>query len=124
MTPGEYLIDDGEIELNVGRERVILTVANTGDRPVQVGSHYHFYETNLALEFAREGDVGAEAKPRRGRRAQLAPRPGGDRPRPELMGTDGLRLRGDRGRRGRAARGVAAAGAQRELALGARARAE
>ncbi len=54
MIPGEYLIKDGEIELNVGRETVTLDVANTGDRPIQVGSHYHFYETNPALEFDRE----------------------------------------------------------------------
>jgi urease subunit beta len=53
MKPGEYFIDDGEIELNVGRKSVTLTVANTGDRPVQVGSHYHFYETNEALRFDR-----------------------------------------------------------------------
>jgi urease beta subunit len=53
MTPGEFLIDDGEIELNVGRERITLSVANTGDRPVQVGSHYHFAEANPALAFDR-----------------------------------------------------------------------
>jgi urease subunit beta len=58
MTPGEYLIDDGEIELNAGRDRVTLSVANTGDRPVQVGSHYHFFETNLALEFDRDAARG------------------------------------------------------------------
>ena len=54
MKPGEYFIDEGEIELNAGRETVSVSVANTGDRPIQVGSHYHFYETNLALEFERE----------------------------------------------------------------------
>lgn len=53
MIPGEYRIKDGEIELNVGRETVTLEVANTGDRPIQVGSHYHFFETNPALEFDR-----------------------------------------------------------------------
>jgi len=53
MIPGEYLIKDGEIELNTGRETVTLEVANTGDRPIQVGSHYHFFETNAALEFDR-----------------------------------------------------------------------
>ncbi len=53
MIPGEYKIKDGEIELNVGRETVTLEVANTGDRPIQVGSHYHFFETNPALEFDR-----------------------------------------------------------------------
>ncbi len=54
MIPGEIIAVDGEIELNEGRDTVILSVANTGDRPVQVGSHYHFYETNPALEFDRE----------------------------------------------------------------------
>ena len=51
--PGEYLIDDGEIALNVGREKLTLAVANTGDRPIQIGSHYHFAETNTALHFDR-----------------------------------------------------------------------
>ncbi|WP_321814324.1 MULTISPECIES: urease subunit beta [unclassified Paraburkholderia] len=54
MIPGEMLIDDGEIELNVGRKTVTVTVANTGDRPVQIGSHFHFYEVNDALAFDRE----------------------------------------------------------------------
>ncbi|MEL7538317.1 MAG: urease subunit beta [Pseudomonadota bacterium] len=53
MIPGEYFIDDGDIELNAGRETTELVVANTGDRPIQVGSHYHFAETNPALEFDR-----------------------------------------------------------------------
>lgn len=54
MIPGEVVAAEGEIELNAGRETVTLSVANTGDRPIQVGSHYHFYETNPALEFDRE----------------------------------------------------------------------
>ncbi len=54
MIPGEVFPAEGELELNAGRETVTLEVANTGDRPVQVGSHYHFYETNAALEFERE----------------------------------------------------------------------
>ncbi len=53
MIPGELFIQDGEIELNAGRETVTLPVANTGDRPIQVGSHYHFFETNPALAFDR-----------------------------------------------------------------------
>jgi urease subunit beta len=53
MIPGEYFIEEGEIELNQGRKGVTLTVANTGDRPIQVGSHYHFFETNPALKFDR-----------------------------------------------------------------------
>ena len=54
MIPGELFPAAGEIELNAGRATVTLTVANTGDRPIQVGSHYHFYETNRALQFERE----------------------------------------------------------------------
>ena len=53
MIPGEYQIQDGEIELNAGRRTLTLSVANTGDRPIQVGSHYHFFETNDALAFDR-----------------------------------------------------------------------
>jgi len=58
MTPGELLVDDGEIELNAGRSRITLTVRNTGDRPIQVGSHYHFAETNAALDFDRDAARG------------------------------------------------------------------
>jgi len=54
MKPGEIATAAGSIELNAGRDRISVTVSNTGDRPVQVGSHYHFYETNPALEFDRE----------------------------------------------------------------------
>ena len=54
MIPGEYAIREGRLTLNEGRKKVTLTVANLGDRPIQVGSHYHFYETNSALEFDRE----------------------------------------------------------------------
>jgi urease subunit beta len=53
MIPGELFIQDGEIELNAGRKTVTLTVANTGDRPIQVGSHFHFFEVNRALRFDR-----------------------------------------------------------------------
>jgi len=53
MIPGELFIKDGEIELNKGRRGATLTVANSGDRPIQVGSHYHFFETNPALKFDR-----------------------------------------------------------------------
>jgi urease subunit beta len=53
MIPGEIDTLDGELELNVGRSTLTITVANTGDRPIQVGSHYHFAETNLALDFDR-----------------------------------------------------------------------
>ena len=53
MIPGELLVDDGDMELNAGRGSLSLVVANTGDRPIQVGSHYHFAETNAALDFDR-----------------------------------------------------------------------
>jgi urease subunit beta len=52
--PGEILVKHGEIELNAGRKSVTLSVSNTGDRPIQVGSHYHFFETNPALKFDRK----------------------------------------------------------------------
>ena len=58
MIPGEVIAAEGEIVLNVGRETLTLNVANTGDRPIQVGSHYHFYETNSALDFDRESSKG------------------------------------------------------------------
>ncbi|NET24899.1 urease subunit beta [Okeania sp. SIO1I7] len=54
MIPGEMIIQEGEIELNSGRPTVKLLIANTGDRPIQVGSHFHFYEVNDALSFDRE----------------------------------------------------------------------
>jgi urease subunit beta len=54
MIAGEMFIKDGDIELNKGRKTLTLTVANTGDRPIQVGSHYHFFETNPALKFDRK----------------------------------------------------------------------
>ena len=53
MIPGEVVVADGDVELNAGRPRTALRVANTGDRPIQVGSHYHFAETNPALRFDR-----------------------------------------------------------------------
>ncbi|MEM6835844.1 MAG: urease subunit beta [Cyanobacteria bacterium P01_C01_bin.120] len=54
MIPGELLPAEGDIELNAGRETVTLTVANSGDRPIQVGSHFHFFEVNTALQFERD----------------------------------------------------------------------
>jgi urease subunit beta len=53
MIPGEIKTDEGIIEFNVGREKITVTVANSGDRPIQIGSHYHFYEVNPALKFDR-----------------------------------------------------------------------
>ena len=58
MIPGEYFIEDGSIELNKGRQTITLDVANSGDRPIQVGSHYHFFETNDALMFERADSRG------------------------------------------------------------------
>lgn len=58
MIPGEVIAATGDIELNIGRQTLILSVANTGDRPIQVGSHYHFYETNSTLEFERQQSKG------------------------------------------------------------------
>jgi urease subunit beta len=58
MIPGEIIPADGDIELNVGRAVVSVLVANTGDRPIQVGSHYHFFETNPALQFDRAATRG------------------------------------------------------------------
>ena len=58
MIPGEYKIKDEDIEINVNRKTLTLTIANTGDRPIQVGSHYHFAETNAALDFDRDAASG------------------------------------------------------------------
>ncbi len=58
VIPGEIFTDDGDIELNAGRRKVTLKVVNTGDRPIQIGSHYHFFETNKALDFDRAQSFG------------------------------------------------------------------
>lgn len=58
MIPGEIKTPSGEHEINVGREKITIEVVNTGDRPVQIGSHYHFYEANPALKFEREKALG------------------------------------------------------------------
>jgi urease subunit beta len=58
MHPGEYLLEEGEVELNAGRPASRVVVRNTGDRPVQVGSHYHFFEANPALDFDRSAAYG------------------------------------------------------------------
>src|SRR4051812_12887039 len=58
MIPGEMLCEPGDIEINAGRKTLKVTVANTGDRPIQVGSHYHFFETNQALRFERAPSTG------------------------------------------------------------------
>jgi urease subunit beta len=58
MIPGEFFIEQGSIDLNAGRKILTIKIANSGDRPIQVGSHYHFYETNDALSFDREATRG------------------------------------------------------------------
>ncbi len=58
MIPGEWLLSDEPIEINAGRRTLRLSVRNTGDRPIQVGSHFHFYEVNRALEFDRDAGLG------------------------------------------------------------------
>ena len=58
MIPGEFFVKEGEIELNAGRMTRTILVSNTGDRPIQIGSHFHFYEVNAALEFDREQTKG------------------------------------------------------------------
>ena len=89
MIPGEIFTVDGEIELNAGRSAISLTVANTGDRPIQVGSHFHFYEANPALDFPREDargyrlDIAAGTairfEPGQSRNVDLIPLSGGRR---------------------------------------------
>jgi len=88
MIPGEYFIEDGSIELNAGREVRVIHVENTGDRPVQVGSHYHFYETNEALRFDRQQARGFRLNIPAGTAVRFEP--GQDRE-VELVALDGAR---------------------------------
>ena len=88
MIPGEYFIEDGSIELNQGRETRSIEVKNSGDRPVQVGSHYHFYETNTALIFDREQTRGFRLNIPAGTAVRFEP--GMDRD-VELVALDGAR---------------------------------
>lgn len=73
MIPGEIITQLGNIELNVGRDTVSVRVANSGDRPIQVGSHYHFYETNAALEFDRKAAYGFRLNIAAGTAARFEP---------------------------------------------------
>lgn len=75
MIPGELFIKSGDIELNAGRKTVTLTVANTGDRPIQVGSHYHFFETNPALKFERKKARGMRLDIAAGTAVRFEPEP-------------------------------------------------
>jgi urease subunit beta len=88
MIPGEILPADSEIELNVGRATLKLKVANTGDRPIQVGSHYHFYETNKALKFERERARGMRLNIPAGTAVRFEP---GDKREVELVAYAGTR---------------------------------
>ncbi|UFX48289.1 urease subunit beta [Bradyrhizobium sp. 41S5] len=88
MIPGEYLIEDGSVELNVGRDTRVMHVENSGDRPIQVGSHYHFYETNEALLFDRELARGFRLNIPAGTAVRFEP--GQDR-KVELVALDGAR---------------------------------
>ena len=73
MIPGEIFVKDGAIELNAGRKTLTLAVANTGDRPIQVGSHYHFFETNPALQFDRKKSRGMRLNIPAGTAVRLEP---------------------------------------------------
>ena len=73
MIPGEVKVADGEIEINKGRRTLTLEVTNSGDRPIQVGSHYHFFETNEALKFDRRKSRGCRLNIAAGRRCASSP---------------------------------------------------
>jgi urease beta subunit len=96
MIPGEMDIADGDVELNVGRPTVRVKVANTGDRPIQVGSHYHFFETNAALRFDRPATRGFRLNIAAGTAVRFEP---GQEREVELVAYAGLRevygFRGD-----------------------------
>ena len=89
MIPGEMLPADGNVELNAGRETGTVTVANTGDRPIQVGSHFHFFETNKALRFDRESAYGMRLSIPAGTSTRFEP---GDEREVELVTIGGRRI--------------------------------
>jgi urease subunit beta len=88
MIPGEIIAAQGEIELNTGRETLQLQIANTGDRPIQVGSHFHFYEVNEALQFDRERTKGMRLNIPAGTAVRFEP---GDEKEVELVALAGSR---------------------------------
>ncbi|TXD82735.1 urease subunit beta [Mitsuaria sp. TWR114] len=88
MIPGELLTDAGELELNPGRRTLVLTVVNAADRPIQVGSHYHFAETNAALSFDREAARGMRLNIASGTAVRFEP---GQQRTVELVDIAGLR---------------------------------
>ena len=89
MMPGEYLPAEGSVELNANRETTSLTVSNTGDRPVQVGSHFHFFETNRALKFDRRAAYGMRLNIPAGTAVRFEP---GDEREVELVAIGGRRV--------------------------------
>jgi urease subunit beta len=89
MIPGEYFIEDGAIALNAGRRSLTVTVANGGDRPIQVGSHYHFYEVNDALQFERAATRGMRLNIAAGTAVRFEP---GQRRTVELVELAGSRI--------------------------------
>jgi urease subunit beta len=89
MIPGAYLLEEGEIQLNAGRRTLSLTVANAGDRPIQVGSHYHFYEVNEALQFDRGTALGMRLNIAAGTAVRFEP---GQRRTVELVDLAGARV--------------------------------
>jgi urease subunit beta len=89
MIPGEVICPEGEIELNAGQPVTELEVANTGDRPIQVGSHYHFFETNAALSFDREAARGKRLDIAAGTAVRFEP---GQSRRVKLIPLSGLRV--------------------------------
>jgi urease subunit beta len=89
VIPGEVIAKEGELALNVGRDTRRVTVANIGDRPIQVGSHYHFYETNAALQFEREQARGYRLNIAAGTAVRFEP---GQQREVELVALDGERM--------------------------------
>ncbi|MEM8514121.1 urease subunit beta [Massilia sp. MP_M2] len=89
MIPGEYFLDDGDIEINAGRRTATVVVANAGDRPVQVGSHYHFHEVNPALQFERDSTLGMRLNIAAGTAVRFEP---GQRRTVELVDLAGARI--------------------------------
>jgi urease subunit beta len=89
MIPGEYLLEEGEIAINTGRRTLTLSVANAGDRPIQVGSHYHFYEVNDALQFDRGRALGMRLHIAAGTAVRFEP---GQRRTVELVALAGARV--------------------------------
>jgi urease subunit beta len=88
MTPGEIKVSPGDIEINAGRKTVRLKVTNSGDRPIQVGSHYHFFEANEALKFERESAYGCRLNIAAGTAVRFEP---GQTRTVELVAVSGLR---------------------------------